>query len=103
MQQSEVGLAISENISNFSPASDAILEANELHKMDAFFGLTHKAKRVVIWSFIISFAYNIGGLSFAVAGWLTPLVAAILMPLSSITVVLFTTLAINFWAKKLNI
>ena len=103
LQQSEVGMAIAEDISNFSPASDAILEANELPKLNSFFGLTQKAKTVVIWSFVISFMYNIGGLSFAVAGWLTPLVAAILMPLSSITVVLFTTLAVNLYAKRLNI
>lgn len=103
LQQSEVGLAISEDISNFSPASDAILEAKELPKLSSFFTLTDKAKTIVIWSFVISFVYNIGGLSFAVAGWLTPLVAAILMPLSSITVVLFTTLAVNLHAKKLKI
>ncbi len=103
LQQSDLGLAVSEDISNFSPASDAILEANELPKMRSFFDLAGRAQKVVVWSFVISFAYNIGGLSFAVAGWLTPLVAAILMPLSSITVVLFTTLAINFWARKLKI
>lgn len=103
LQQSDVGLAIAEDISNFSPASDAILEANDLPKLNAFFGLSHKAKNIVVWSFVISFMYNIGGLSFAVAGWLTPLVAAILMPLSSITVVLFTTLAVNLYAKRLKI
>lgn len=103
LKQSDVGLAIAEDVSNFSPASDGILEAKELHKLNSFYGLSQAAKGVVIWSFVISFVYNIGGLSFAVAGLLTPLVAAILMPLSSITVVIFTTTAIQLFAKKMKL
>ena len=103
LKQSEVGIAIAEDVSNFSPASDGILEAKELNKLDRFYQLAISSKKVVIWSFVISFVYNIGGLSFAVAGLLTPLVAAILMPLSSITVVLFTTLAIQLIAKNLKV
>jgi len=103
LKQSDVGIAVSEDVSTFSPASDGILEANELIKLNDFYRLARKSKTVVVWSFVISFVYNIGGLSFAVAGLLTPLVAAILMPLSSITVVLFTTIAIQYWAKKLKL
>lgn len=103
LKQSDVGIAIAEDISHFSPASDGILEAKDLTKLERFFALARRTRKVVIGSFVISFIYNIGGLSFAVAGLLTPLVAAILMPLSSITVVLFTTLAIQFLGKKLKL
>jgi len=51
-------------------------------------------------SFIISFFYNVIGLSFAVQGTLSPVIAAILMPLSSISVVVFTTLSTNLTAKR---
>jgi Cu+-exporting ATPase len=44
--------------------------------------------------------YNIVGLSFAVTGNLLPLVAAIIMPLSTITIVSFVTLVSNYYAKK---
>lgn len=103
LKQSVVGLAIAEDVSNFSPASDGILEAKGITKLDQFFRLSQWAKVVVVFSFIISFIYNIGGLAFAVSGMLTPLIAAILMPLSSITVVLFTTVAVQAFAKKIDL
>lgn len=99
LRQSDVGIAVVDDISAFSPASDAILEAKSLIKLHDFLSMAKNA-RVIIWvSFIISFLYNITGLSFAVAGLLTPILAAILMPLSSITVVAFATFAVNFNAK----
>jgi Cu+-exporting ATPase len=51
-------------------------------------------------SFIISFLYNIVGFGFAVRGTLSPLISAILMPLSSISVILFATGATYFMAYK---
>jgi len=47
-------------------------------------------------TFAISFFYNIIGLSFAVTGNMSPLFAAIIMPLSSISVVVFTSVA-TWW------
>jgi Cu+-exporting ATPase len=41
-------------------------------------------------------------LYFAVTGQLQPVIAAILMPLSSISIVVFTTLATNFVARELK-
>jgi len=46
--------------------------------------------------------YNIIGLYFAVTGQLMPVIAAILMPLSSISIVVFTTISTNILGKKLN-
>ncbi|MCO6357759.1 heavy metal translocating P-type ATPase [Roseivirga pacifica] len=100
LKQSNVGVAVTEDISMFSPASDAIMHANAFGALSKLMALVKQAKWVVIASFVISFMYNIGGLTFAVAGWLTPLFAAILMPLSSISVVLFTTLIINWLGKR---
>jgi len=54
-------------------------------------------------SFAISFFYNVIGLSFAVQGLLTPLVAAILMPLSSVTVVVFTVISAHIQARKFGL
>ncbi len=101
LQQSEVGLSISENINSFSPACDVILQAEQLNLLDQFLLYSRKTKNIIYWSFGFSFAYNIVGLSFAVAGKLSPLISAILMPLSSISVVLFVTFASNISAKKI--
>ena len=66
-----------------------------------FIKISHKTIRVVKMSFVISFIYNIVGLLFAVSGNLSPIVAAILMPISSISVVIFATISTNFLAKKI--
>ena len=100
LKQSNVGIAITEDISAFSPACDAIMDANAFKKLGQLMRLNHDAKTIVIASMAISLLYNIGGITFAVLGVLTPLVAAILMPLSSISVVVFTTSMVRLQAKR---
>ncbi|MES2774804.1 MAG: heavy metal translocating P-type ATPase metal-binding domain-containing protein [Bacteroidota bacterium] len=101
LKQSDVGIALTENTNNFSPACDAIMEAGSLQKLDRFISLAKNSKRIVVASFIISILYNIIGLSFAVQGTLQPVVAAILMPVSSISIIVFTWLAAQVAGKKL--
>lgn len=103
LKQSDVGISISEDVNTFSPACDAILEAENFHQLPIFIDYIKTSIRIVTISFIISFLYNIIGLSFAVQGLMSPVLAAILMPLSSITVVTFVTLATNISAKLMNI
>jgi Cu+-exporting ATPase len=103
LKQSRVGIAVTEDISLFSPASDAILKASELVNLSKFISLAHYGKSVIIASFVLSLLYNVVGISLAVSGMLTPLFAAILMPLSSISVVVFTTVMINLISKKLKL
>ncbi len=93
LKQSNIGIAIAEEIHNFTPASDAILQGNKVIDLPKFLQLSKKSLQIVTISFTISFLYNIVGLSFAISGNLSPLVAAILMPISSISVVSFTTFA----------
>jgi Cu+-exporting ATPase len=89
LQQSDVGLVITENLNNFSPSCDAILAADQLPKLPAFLQLARTAKRIVLAAYGLALIYNVIGLSFAVQGLLSPVIAAILMPLSSVTIVLF--------------
>jgi Cu+-exporting ATPase len=100
LKQSDAGIAVSENSSQFTPACDAILDSREVHKLNRFIQYARSGKKIIAWSFILSILYNIVGLSFAVQGQLSPLVAAILMPVSSISIVSFVTLATSFSAKK---
>ncbi len=103
LQQSDIGIAVAEDTSSFSPASDAILSAGEITRMPLFLQFARSAKTILLTSFTISFLYNIIGLSFAVTGMLTPIFAAILMPISSISVVAFTTFAVNIVARKMKL
>ena len=101
LAQSNVGVVISENVNVFSPACDAIVDASTFSEIPKLLRFSKLAKYVIIMSFIISFLYNIIGLSFAVSGNLSPIIAAILMPLSSISVVAFVTFITNVMGRKL--
>lgn len=96
LQESQVGIAITDRISHFSPASDAILDAESFGKIPNFLAFAKDSRLIIKASFGLSFLYNILGLSLAVQGLLSPVLCAILMPLSSISVVVFTSLATNF-------
>ncbi|MDO6807323.1 heavy metal translocating P-type ATPase metal-binding domain-containing protein [Zobellia galactanivorans] len=102
LAQAEVGLAISENINVFSPASDGIMDASKFKQLHQYIQASKKAMKVIKMSFILSLAYNLIGLYFAVTGQLEPVIAAILMPLSSISVVAFTTVATNFIGRNID-
>ena len=102
LAQSDVGIAISENVNVFSPACDAILDASKFNQLDTYFNITKQAIKIIKWAFILSFMYNAVGLYFAVTGQLSPVIAAILMPLSSISIVVFTTVCTNVIGKKLK-
>jgi Cu+-exporting ATPase len=98
--QSNLGIAVTENIAHFSPASDAILGSGSFTRLSDFIRFSKYSMRIVISSFILAFMYNIVGIYFALQGALTPIMAAILMPASSITIVLFTTVTTNLLARK---
>jgi len=102
LAQSNVGVSISENVNVFSPACDAILDAKQFQKLNYFLKLSKKAITTIKWSFTLSLLYNVVGLSFAITGNLLPLVAAIIMPLSTITIVSFVTIISNIYANKIT-
>ncbi|WP_040278113.1 heavy metal translocating P-type ATPase [Psychroserpens damuponensis] len=102
LAQSNVGIALSENVNVFSPACDAILDASKFNQLNKFIGASKSAIKIIKWSFVLSFFYNVIGLYFAVTGQLAPVIAAILMPLSSISIVVFTTIATNLLGRKLK-
>ncbi|MGA9588740.1 MAG: HAD-IC family P-type ATPase, partial [Salegentibacter sp.] len=102
LAQSDVGIAVSENINIFSPACDGILDATKFQSLRQFLDLSALGMKVIKWSFLLSLLYNLAGLAFAVTGHLRPVVAAILMPLSSISIVLFTSLVTHFLGKRLT-
>ncbi len=100
LSESNTGISIADDIFQFSPACDAILESDNFWKLKSYIDFTHISMKVVVLSYIISFLYNVVGLSFAVGGSLSPVIAAILMPISSVSVVAFATFSISYLAKK---
>lgn len=103
LQQSDAAISIIEKIGSFSPASDIIIKANRLSELNKLFDFSKSSLKLLKASLIFSLFYNVIGMSFAVLGKLTPLVAAILMPVSSISVVAFVTVGIFILARKMKI
>ncbi|MFK7950601.1 MAG: heavy metal translocating P-type ATPase, partial [Saprospiraceae bacterium] len=103
LKQSEVGIAVSENLNQFSPACDAILDATELSKLSTFINYVQRSMTLVRIGFVLSLIYNVIGLTFAVQGLLEPVIAAILMPLSSVTVVVFGMVSTSLLARRMKL
>ncbi|SDD76945.1 Cu+-exporting ATPase [Mucilaginibacter pineti] len=100
LKQSNLGIAVTDDVNNFSPGSDAIMDGRSFHKLPAFLRFSKDTINIIRFSFLISLTYNFIGLSYAVTGKLSPLTAAILMPLSTVTIISFTSLATHFAARK---
>lgn len=103
LKQSDLGIAVTDNVNNFSPGSDAIMDGRSFKKLPLFLRFSKDTVSIIHISFAISLIYNFIGLSYAVSGTLSPLIAAILMPVSTITIISFTMLATHFAAKKRNL
>ncbi|WP_258102766.1 heavy metal translocating P-type ATPase metal-binding domain-containing protein [Marinoscillum sp. MHG1-6] len=100
LNAADVGFAVCEDIHQFSPACHAMVSADAVPSIGNVLKFSKSAMTVVVIALTMAFVYNVIGLSFAVSGNLTPIISAILMPVSSVTVVGFITLAVNWLARK---
>lgn len=103
LKQADVGVTVVEQTGAFSPASDAILDAAELPRLATVLDFSRSAARIVRAGFAISAIYNLVGVSIAAAGLLQPMVCAILMPISSVSVVFFSCSATVWTARRLGL
>jgi Cu+-exporting ATPase len=103
LKQSDVGVAVVERVGIFSPASDVILDAARVGELPGVLRFSGAVVRIVRVSFLLSSLYNLVGIGIAASGRLSPLVCAILMPLSSVTVVAFACGATNRAAWRAGI
>ncbi|MBP6513366.1 MAG: heavy metal translocating P-type ATPase metal-binding domain-containing protein [Bacteroidia bacterium] len=103
LMQSDVGLAIAEDINNFTPGSDGIILSKNFGQIGNLLRYAKAGHRIIIISFIISILYNLVGLWFAVQGTLSPVIAAILMPISTSSLVVYTVLASSIKARSLGL
>lgn len=98
--KADVGITIADDIYHFSPACDAILQSEQFGRLPQFLKFSNSALKIVYASYIVSFLYNIVGLTFAIQGLLSPVIAAVLMPLSSVSVVTFASLSVSLLSKS---
>lgn len=95
LRVAQVGFSVCEDIHQFSPACDALVHADSLQDISTILKFSKRVMTAVKVALVLSLVYNVVGLSFAITGNLKPVISAILMPVSSITVVGFITLTVN--------
>ncbi|TXF91040.1 HAD-IC family P-type ATPase [Neolewinella aurantiaca] len=95
-----VGLAVNEDEARFNPACDGIVKSDRLTSLPDVLLASGRMKWVMIITYLLAFAYNVVGLSYAVTGALSPVIAAILMPLSSVTIVIVASLGAGIVYQK---
>ncbi len=100
LRAADVGVALTDTLTNFSPACDAILDAESLRALPAFLRFTRGSLQAVLLTFGLSLCYNAVGLTLAVQGRFTPITSAILMPISSLSVMLLATMLVRRAARR---
>lgn len=95
-----VGISVTEDTSSFTPASDVIMSADKVAELDRIIDYSRSTVNIIYISFAISLLYNIVGLAFAVTATLSPIVCAIIMPVSSVSVIAFTSIATHVSARQ---
>lgn len=103
LQQSDVGMTLTEDVNNFTPSCDAILDSGRLGKLPEMLELAAWGRKIIHLSFAFSVLYNIVGLYISVQAKMNPMIAAILMPASTLTIVLITTGASTLAAGRLGL
>jgi Cu+-exporting ATPase len=101
LAQAEAGIAISDNTNNFFPACDAILDGRSFHLLPGLLRYAKIARKIVVAAFIVSVCYNFFGMYYSLSGQMSPLIAAILMPLSSFSVILIATISTKIAASSI--
>jgi len=103
LQQSDVGVTLADDINNFTPSCDAILDSKKFSGLPGLMRLARSGKSIINLSFFISILYNVVGLTIAMQGNMEPMIAAILMPASTLSIVLISTGASSLLAKRFGL
>jgi len=103
LQQSNVGITMADDINNFTPGCDAILEAKKTRSLPGLLRLARVSRTIINTSFVVSILYNLVGLYFSMQGLLKPISAAILMPCSTLSIVLITYGMSSITAKRFGL
>jgi len=103
LQQSNVGITLASDVNNFTPSCDAILNAQRFGSLPALMKLAKSGRYIINFTFVISIIYNIIGLTLSMQGLMSPMIAAILMPASTLTIVLITTGLSSYMAYRFRL
>jgi Cu+-exporting ATPase len=102
LQKADVGIAVTDQTHLFTPASDGILEGSMIPSLANLLAFAKNGKLIIVLIFILSLFYNLVGMYFATRAQLSPMVAAILMPISSISIVALSAFLSYLFSSRLR-
>ena len=101
LASADVGIAVSDDTACIVPACDAVIRGDRIETLPALLRFAQRARQLVIVCFVVSIVYNAAGLSLALTGRLTPLATAVLMPISSLTILALGAGGMRWFARRL--
>lgn len=87
LQSADIGIAVGGSAQIAIRVADVHLARYDITRLQRAFALARETRSIVLRNLTIALLYNLIFASAAVLGWIDPLVAAIIMPISSLTVV----------------
>jgi Cu2+-exporting ATPase len=91
-----VGVAVHGGAEAAMSVADVFLTRPGLEPLVRLLEGSRRTLGVIRWNLGVSLAYNVVGAALAMSGWIGPLVAAVMMPLSSLTVITLSYRARTF-------
>lgn len=95
-----VGVAVRGGAEASLAAADVYLDGGDLDQLQSLFNGASRTFGAIRRGLAVSLAYNVVGTTLAIAGLVNPLVAAVLMPLSSLTVITLALRARTFGVDR---
>lgn len=90
LRNADVGVCIGGSVDLALEVSDIYLSTYDISKVWDLFVISHETIKLIKRNLLFSILYNITGITLAMMGLISPLVAAIFMPISSFTVLVST-------------
>lgn len=85
--QADVGIALASGTDVSIESADIVLSHNELHAVAKARGLAHRTLRTIKQNIVLSISYNIIMVPMAMMSLISPVIAALTMPISSLLVI----------------
>lgn len=101
MSAADASIAITDGTSTLVPACDVVMSAKEVENLPKLFWYAKTMTKVIRANLIFTVFYNVLGLSLALSGILTPVVTAILMPVSSLIVIGMSVGGAHWYARRM--
>ena len=100
LKAAHVGVAVSGGLELSFRSADVFIKNGNPLKLKNLFSGSIKTISIIKRNLCFSFFYNLIGGGAAILGYVDPLVAAVLMPISSLTIVLSSVLSKSFYGER---